>query len=136
MTDGSAKGFGTILVQKDENRKDFVIEFASQSIGDTKKNYNVMEVEPIINQKDFEQIIIDINAIINKNNPKRKGTIRMEYPPNELNNRRRQHLNWKEKKRERALKVKALRIGLTKEERIELEDLNFVEVIAKGRSIQ
>ncbi|RHZ69293.1 hypothetical protein Glove_16g150 [Diversispora epigaea] len=40
------------------------------------------------------------------------------------------------KRRERALRWKALRTGLTKEERLELEDLNFVEVIAKGRSIQ
>ncbi|RHZ88645.1 hypothetical protein Glove_21g241 [Diversispora epigaea] len=69
-------------------------------------------------------------------NLKRKGTIRMEYPMNEINNSKRRHLNWKEKRRERALRWKALRTGLTKEERIELEDLNFVEVIAKGRSIQ
>ncbi|RHZ87945.1 hypothetical protein Glove_28g8 [Diversispora epigaea] len=76
---------------------------------------------------------MDISKIVNKNNPKRKETIRMEYPPNELNNRRRPHLNWKERRRERALRVKALRIGLMREERTELEDLNFVEVIAKGR---
>ncbi|RHZ82218.1 hypothetical protein Glove_110g100 [Diversispora epigaea] len=30
---------------KDENGKDFVIEFASQSIGNTKKNYNATELE-------------------------------------------------------------------------------------------
>jgi len=45
MTDGSAKGFGAVLAQKDENGKDFVIEFASQSIGDTRKNYNATELE-------------------------------------------------------------------------------------------
>ncbi|RHZ58195.1 hypothetical protein Glove_375g39 [Diversispora epigaea] len=91
--------------------------------------------------EEMEEVKFDIFGRITKakrikNNPKRKETIRMEYPSNELNNRRRQHLNWKEKRRERALRWKALRIGLTKEERIELEDLNFVEVIAKGRSIQ
>ncbi|RHZ66593.1 hypothetical protein Glove_306g97 [Diversispora epigaea] len=58
-----------------------------------------------------------------------------EYP-DKISRKKLQHLNWKEKRRERALRYKALRIGLTKEERIELEDLNFVEVIAKGRSIQ
>ncbi|RHZ48251.1 hypothetical protein Glove_554g13 [Diversispora epigaea] len=42
----------------------------------------------------------------------------------------------KEKRREKALRWKALRIELTKEERIELENLNFVKVIAKRRSIQ
>ncbi|RHZ55367.1 hypothetical protein Glove_416g31 [Diversispora epigaea] len=56
---------------------------------------------------------MDTSKIINKENPKRKGTIRMEYPMNELNNK---------KRRERALRWKALRIGLTKEERTELED--------------
>ncbi|RHZ72876.1 hypothetical protein Glove_236g97 [Diversispora epigaea] len=84
----------------------------------------------------IEELHMIRNQIEAKKNPKRKGTIRMEYPSNELNNRRRQHLNWKEKRRERVLRWKALRTGLTKEERIELEDLNFVEVITKGKSIQ
>ena len=80
---------------------------------------------------------MDINKILNKNNPNQKVTVRTEYPNrNKLGIKRLQHLNWKEKRRERALRHKALRIGLTKEEKIELEDLNFVEVIAQGRSIQ
>ena len=76
-----------------------------------------------------------IDKILNKANPKRKNAIRTEYP-DKLEIRRLQHLNWKEKRRERALRYKALRVGLTEEERIELEDLNFVEVITQGRSIQ
>jgi Mg2+/Co2+ transporter CorB len=46
-----------------------------------------------------------------------------------------QHLNWKEKKRELALRRKSLRIGLTLDEKQEWEDLNSIEVIAEGKNI-
>ena len=45
------------------------------------------------------------------------------------------HLNWKEKRREKALVRKSLRIGLTKDERKELNDLNYVKVITEGQTI-
>jgi hypothetical protein len=45
ITDGSAKGFGAVLAQKDEEGRDYVISYASQSIGGAKKNYNATELE-------------------------------------------------------------------------------------------
>ena len=74
-----------------------------------------------------------MNKILNKNYLIPKRIVRIEYP-----NRRsgRKHLNWKERRRERALRYKALRTGLSERERIELEDLNFVKVIAEGEIIR
>lgn len=45
MTDGSKKGFGAVLSQKDEDGKDYVIAYASQSIGGPKLNYSATELE-------------------------------------------------------------------------------------------
>jgi hypothetical protein len=45
MTDGSAKGFGAVLSQRDENGKDYVIAYASHSIGGAKKNYSATDLE-------------------------------------------------------------------------------------------
>jgi hypothetical protein len=45
MTDGSGKGFGAVLSQKNEKGKDYVIAYASQSIGGAKKNYSATELE-------------------------------------------------------------------------------------------
>ena len=47
----------------------------------------------------------------------------------------RQHLTWKEKRREKALRQKNLVKGLTNEEIIEYNDLNFVEVINTGYAL-
>jgi len=47
----------------------------------------------------------------------------------------RQYLTWKEKRRERALRIKSLLKGLTNEETTEYNDLNFVEVISKGYAL-
>ena len=51
-----------------------------------------------------------------------------------LATKERKHLTWKEKNREKALRWKLLRRGLTEEERLEWDDLKFVEVIAEGRN--
>ena len=48
----------------------------------------------------------------------------------------RTHLTWQEKRRERALRYKSLRKGLTKEEQIEYNDLNYVEIITEGEAIR
>jgi hypothetical protein len=45
MTDGSAKGFGAVLAQIDDEGKEYVVSYASQSIGGPKKNYNPTELE-------------------------------------------------------------------------------------------
>jgi len=47
----------------------------------------------------------------------------------------RQHLTWKEKRREKALRMKSIIKGLTDEEKTEYDDLNFVEVINKGYTL-
>ena len=47
----------------------------------------------------------------------------------------RQHLTWKEKRREKALRMKSIIKGLTDEEKIEYDDLNFVEIINKGYAL-
>src|SRR5262245_32618427 len=47
-----------------------------------------------------------------------------------------QHLIWKEKQQEKALRWKNILRGLTEEERIEYDDLNYVEVIAEGYAMK
>jgi hypothetical protein len=47
----------------------------------------------------------------------------------------RQHLTWKEKRREMALRNKSLRKGLTREEMTEYNDLNFIEVMNEGYAL-
>ena len=45
MTDGSARGYGAVLSQKDEKGKERVIAYASKSIVGAQKNYNATELE-------------------------------------------------------------------------------------------
>ena len=45
MTDGSAKGLGAVLSQKDENGKDYAIAYASKSLVGAQKNYSATELE-------------------------------------------------------------------------------------------
>ncbi|RHZ85888.1 hypothetical protein Glove_59g43 [Diversispora epigaea] len=74
----------------------------------------------------------DLNKILNGKN-QRRDLIKANYKNQQAVYLKRRHLNWKEKRQERALRYKALRNGLTKEERTELEDLNYVEVLAQGQ---
>jgi len=45
MTDGSAKGFGAVLAQIDDDGKEYAIAYVSHSISGTKKNYSPTELE-------------------------------------------------------------------------------------------
>ena len=75
------------------------------------------------------------NKIMDENKSQKKTISKqMTRQQKLLATKERKHLTWKEKNREKALRRKLLRRGLTKEERLEWDDLKFVEVIAEGRN--
>jgi hypothetical protein len=72
---------------------------------------------------------------MNENKLQKKTSLKRMTPQQKsIAARERRHLTWKEKNREKALRWKLFRRGLSEEERLEWEDLKFVEVIAEGRS--
>ena len=80
--------------------------------------------------------IMDITKLLNEEKPKNKKIIAEKYLEKVTRPKvGRRHLTWKEKRRERALRQKCLRKGLTNEEKLELDDLNFVEVITSTNLI-
>ncbi len=48
ITDASEIGLGTILSQKDEYEREYVIEYASKSLNNAESNYSAQELECLV----------------------------------------------------------------------------------------
>lgn len=80
---------------------------------------------------------MDIQQLLNIKKQNR-STVINEYlkPLRKPTGKKWQHLNWKEKRRVRALWLKMTRGKLTQDEWKEYQDLNFVEEIVTGQALE
>jgi hypothetical protein len=80
---------------------------------------------------------MDIKQLLNtKNNYKNKTINEYLEGIEQVKMNKWKHLNWKEKRRIRALRWKLFRKGLTRDEWVEYKDLNFIEVIITGQALE
>lgn len=77
-----------------------------------------------------------IHQILNQNSKSKQEIIRNYLEETIKPKEGRQHLTWKEERREKALRNKIVRKDLTIKELEEYKNLNYVEIIAEGYCIK